>query len=212
MNSVFNVRFTVDQVKNQLEILNTQLFESNKKLKVIEDDIKENIKLTHLLEIITLYKFLEINKSNPIEIIAKCGEVFPPYIKVTNITWIFNDKILLEPGTTTDIIEKRKNLELDIPREFFIEINLDTQMSNYGTTYADLQDKYNEFKNIINKNFPTYQITFSDLPQRFSFEDVSKSINIKVKLTAPKEVAKGNKVTEINKVAQAALSNGLMVG
>ncbi len=187
ITSVTDLKSSIAQIKNQALNFQAQLNEQKKRLELTESRIKEPIKPDHILELVELWKFFNVQQRNPILEISKLSKMMPLYARAKVIKWNFTDQMLFNYNTVIDST-KRSDM-LAKTREFSLDMGFEIVVKRTGSSYEELEQKYSSLTDDITKAFADYDISVSELPQSITFQDTNApiSVNVIVKLPAAKK-------------------------
>ena len=115
------------------------------------------------------------NPETPVDIALKLSPALPDYARVKKFNWQYYDSVLM------NFIPSKSNpsfTDPDAKRPFKVELNMMVLFTDIGNTYQELEDRYSDFVDAVNKVFDGMEVSVSDLPKNISFESKNNQVQV----------------------------------
>lgn len=182
VNDIIDIKTSIKQIQNKTLGFAAQLNEQNNNLSSVSSKIQESLKVDHVNEIADVYKFLNKNRLVPTDLIFKISPGLPQYSRIKSYKWDFKDEFMIPTNKSAG-----SNLLAQIDRPYAINSELEIVIKGSGKSIEDLEQKYKAFDNYVKEKLKDYTVVISELPQNFSFQDITKPISLKAKIVYPQD-------------------------
>ncbi|AIF80689.1 hypothetical protein I862_00620 [endosymbiont of Acanthamoeba sp. UWC8] len=130
-------------------------------------------------EIVELYEQYKQYNTNPVEILQQLGEIRPDLAKVSRINISYQAPNLKYTPQSNNSYEKSLITKFSFIGRFTVTFQ------NYGSTYDELKNNYNDYAAGLTQVFNNYSVKVSSLPESFSFEDFKKALTLQIVIQTP---------------------------
>lgn len=132
--------------------------------------IQESLRIS---DMVTLYKLLSGNKQSPLTIIADFNSVRGREALVKNLLWEFKE-VTPQSGQPGQTQSKAK-------------VIFDLEFANVSSGFEGLFANFDLFIKRVQTKFSNYQVDYSRLPEKITFDDKNKTIPVSVTISGPND-------------------------
>lgn len=177
-----STEFNISSLKSQIQTIETEISSGKSVIDSLSSRTKGNLPVKQLNEIVSLHKFMTQNPETPVDIALKLSPALPDYARVKKFNWQYYDSVLM------NFIPSKSNpsfTDPDAKRPFKVELNMMVLFTDIGNTYQELEDRYSDFVDAVNKVFDGMEVSVSDLPKNISFESKNNQLSFNVLVSYP---------------------------
>lgn len=182
INGIIDIKSSIKQIQNKTLGFAAQLTEQNKNLSLVSSKIQDSLDIDHVNEISDVYGFLNKYNVMPTDVVFRLSSSLPQYARIKSIKWDYKDEALVPTSKSSE-----GNVLTMKERKYGIIVEMEVVIKSSGKTFEELEGKYKEFNGYVTSKLNDFDVSISELPQNFSFQDITKPISIKVKASYPKD-------------------------